>query len=176
VLPHKSPTGRFVPNQSSVNNLQRHSTSQIDIDGLVGHSHSTTAQLKRRSIFPSDDLVMVELERRQRRLGSTFNSTVSCPSSRAPARRKQGTLRCRPPIAYRTPGRLVWLGLSPPYAPCCENVTPFCRQCLTKKNGRQRSGIVPRRATSTGGIKTGVEFPNRDVVPFCKSAKARFGR
>src|ERR1700756_2382550 len=47
--------------------LQRHRTAQIDMDRFVRHSHRTATQLKRRSIFPGEDLVMVESQRRQRR-------------------------------------------------------------------------------------------------------------
>src|SRR6201984_1313874 len=39
-------------------------------------------------------------------------------ASREPvARRKRGSTDCRPLTAYRTPSRLVWPGLSPPYTP-----------------------------------------------------------
>jgi hypothetical protein len=59
-LPYKASASRFVADKPGVDNLQRHSTSQIDIDRLVGHSHRAVTQLKGRSIFPGKDLVMVE--------------------------------------------------------------------------------------------------------------------
>ncbi len=65
-LAYKAPASRFVADKPGVNHLQRNRTSQVDIDCLVSHSHRTAAQLQQRSIFPSEDFVMVE-SRCQRR-------------------------------------------------------------------------------------------------------------
>jgi hypothetical protein len=35
-------------------------TCSVDVYSLAGHSHSTAPEFKRRSIFPSDELVMLE--------------------------------------------------------------------------------------------------------------------
>jgi len=64
-LQYKTPASRLIPDKPGANHLQRHRTSQIDIDRLVGHSHRTVTQLKGRSILSGEDLVVVESGRRR---------------------------------------------------------------------------------------------------------------
>src|ERR1700752_5227654 len=57
---HKAPTGRLIADEPSANNLQRDCTSQIDVESLVSHPHSTAPQFKRLSFCILENRVMLE--------------------------------------------------------------------------------------------------------------------
>src|ERR1700678_107643 len=61
----------------------------------------------------------------QNEAGKSYSEPNRFASREPVERRTLGRMGCHPRVAYRTPSRLVWLGLLPPYTPCCENVTPF---------------------------------------------------
>src|ERR1700751_4462451 len=69
-LSHKAPTGRLIADEPSANNLQRDCTSQIDVESLVSHPHSTAPQFKRLSFCILENRVMLKTKfRRTVRIG-----------------------------------------------------------------------------------------------------------
>ena len=56
----KTAPGRFVTDELSTNDLESHRAPQVGINGFVGYSHSTVAELHRRSIFVFENLIVIK--------------------------------------------------------------------------------------------------------------------
>jgi len=59
-LAQETKLGRFVTQITFANDLQGHWTPEIDIERLVGHSHSPTTQLNRSAIGIQHHLIVLE--------------------------------------------------------------------------------------------------------------------
>lgn len=59
-ISYQSPIGRFVADELRLDNLQRYSTSKIDVARFISDSHRAAAQLKRRSIIVHKNLIVVQ--------------------------------------------------------------------------------------------------------------------
>jgi hypothetical protein len=109
-FPQETAPGRFVTEELCIDNLQGHRAAEVRVDGFVGYSHAAMPEFQRLAVLISQNLVMLKAEFRRDirgRIALGFASTA------------QGTnwAVCAVVRQYRTPSRLVWPGLSPPYAP-----------------------------------------------------------